>query len=95
MSENILKMTDGELAEIKLLKDKFQQKVYELGNLQIQKIQLEKNLKTISNQESKLKDEWDNLLKMDEEFVQTLLQKYGEGRLDVSKGVFIRDEVKK
>jgi len=87
-----IKMTENEIAEIKMLQEKFQQKLIQLGQLNLQRIQ---TLASITNQENKLKDEWEVLQKMENELVQKLLQKYGEGQLDVNNGTFIKDENKK
>ena len=92
MSENI-KMTDGELAEVKMLQEKFQQKVFQLGQLYLQKMDVETRAKSVGEQEVKLKDEWNNLQKMENELIQNLLRKYGEGNLDLSQGIFTKDEI--
>ena len=89
MDNNKIKMTDGEIAEIKLLQEKFQQKLVQLGQLNIQKIQTER---AITDQENKLKDEWELLQKMEDELIQVLLKKYGEGQLDVVNGTFIQEK---
>jgi len=92
MSEEKIKMTDNEVAEVRLLQEKFQQKVFQLGQLYLQKIQAEQTVKDISSQETKLKDEWNSLQKMENELIDKLLKKYGEGSLDLAAGVFITDK---
>ena len=91
MSEQI-KMTDMELSEVKMIQEKFQQKVFQLGQLSLQKKQLEVSTKTLNDQESKTWEEWVALQKMETELIDKLLAKYGEGSLDLNAGTFISEK---
>lgn len=91
MSEQI-KMTDNELAEVRMLQEKFQEKVFQLGQLYLQKMQVESSIKAVTDQETKLRDDWTNLQKMENEMVEKLLQKYGEGALDLKAGLFLPEK---
>ena len=84
----IIKMSDNELAEVRMLQEKFQQKIFELGRLYLQKLQIESASRNVVDQE------WVPLQKMENELMEKLLQKYGEGKLDLIKGEFIKDERK-
>ena len=42
-----IKITDSEIMEVKLLQEKFQQKIFELGRLYLQKLQIESTAKNI------------------------------------------------
>lgn len=81
-----IKMTDGELAEVRMLQDKFQQKIFELGRLYLQKLQIESTSRNIVEQE------WVPLQKMENELMDKLLKKYGEGALDLNAGAFIPEK---
>ena len=91
MSEKI-KMTDGELAEVKMLQEKFQQKMFQLGQWALQKWDAEARIKANTEQETKLKDEWNSLQKMENELIEKLLSKYGEGNLDLANGIFVSEK---
>ena len=82
-------MTDSELAEVKMLQEKFHQKVFQVGQWCLQRWDAEARIKSASEQETKLKDEWTNLQKMENEMIEKLLDKYGEGALDLQAGTFI------
>ena len=84
----IIKMSDNELTEVRMLQEKFQQKIFELGRLYLQKLQIESASRNVVDQE------WVPLQKMENELMEKLLQKYGEGKLDLIKGEFIKDERK-
>jgi hypothetical protein len=92
MSDEKIKMTDSEILEIKLLQEKFQQKVFQLGQLYLQKMQVEASIKTLNEQEIKLRDEWLSLQKMENELIDKMLTKYGEGSLDLKAGTFVIDK---
>lgn len=82
-------MTENELAEVRMLQGKFQEKTFQLGQLYLQKMQVEAHIKAVTDQETKLREEYGNLQKMESEFVEKLLQKYGEGSMDLKSGTFI------
>jgi len=86
MSDEKIKITDNEIMEVKLLQDKFQQKIFELGRLYLQKLQIESTSRNIVDQE------WVPLQKMENELMDKLLKKYGEGALDLGAGTFIPEK---
>lgn len=91
MSEQI-KMNEGELAEVRMLQDKFQQKVFQLGQATLQKLQAKSALKNADELEAKLSEEWLGLQKMENELIDKMLKKYGEGSLDLAAGTFIPEK---
>ena len=91
MSEQI-KMTDGELTEVRVLQEKFQQKVFQLGQNALQKLQAKNTLKIADDQESKLSEDWVGLQKEETQLIDKLLAKYGEGSLDLQAGTFISEK---
>lgn len=91
MSETI-KMTDSEVAEIRMLQTKFQEKKFFFGQLYLEKRQIEDALKKVAEAEAKANNEWDNLLKMENDLINGLLKKYGEGQLDLNAGTFITEK---
>ncbi len=90
MSENV-KMSVEEVAEVRGVQEAFQNKIYQLGQLYLQKIQAENATKFVIDQESKLKDDWNEIQKRENELVDKLLAKYGQGSLDLKEGIFISD----
>ena len=53
---------------------------------------VEMRTKTINEQEIKLRNEWNDLQKMENELIEKLLNKYGEGSLDMAEGVFTSEK---
>lgn len=83
------KLTEAEFAEIKLLQGKFQESIYKLGNLQIEKMELDRMVTEFVEKEKKLKEEWVSLQKMENDLLDKIIKKYGEGNLNMTDGTFI------
>ena len=91
MNEKI-KMTDNEIAEVKMLQEKFQQKIFQLGQWYLQNMDAKARTKAVNEQAIRLEDEWNGLQKMETELIDKLLTKYGEGSLDLQSGTFISEK---
>lgn len=91
MSETV-KMTDTELVEVRALQEKFQQKMFQLGQNSLQRLQATSTLKLADEQEVKLGDEWLGLQKEESQLIDKLLAKYGEGSLDLNAGTFVSEK---
>jgi regulator of replication initiation timing len=89
MNENTkIKLSENELAEIKMLQNKFQESIYKLGSLQIEKMELDRLVTEFIEKEKKLKEEWSSLQKLDQSLLDKIVQVYGEGNLNMSDGTF-------
>lgn len=88
MSE-VIKITENELAEIKMLQSKFNESIYKMGNLQIEKMELDRLVTEFVEKEKKLKDEWSSLQKLEQSLLDKIVQKYGEGNLNMADGTFV------
>lgn len=87
--ETKIKLPDNEIAEIKMLQTKFQECIYKLGNLQVEKMELDKLVSEFIDNEKKLKEEWGSLQKMEKSLLDKIVQTYGEGSLNMSDGTFV------
>jgi len=81
MNEKNLTLTDEENNILKELKQNFQLVQFELGEIEITKIQLEKHSQI-------LKDKVIDLQQKEEEFRKSLLDKYGDISLNVETGEY-------
>lgn len=87
MAETI-KIKENEILEIKLLQTKFQESIYKLGSLQIEKMELDRLVTEFIEKEKKLKEEWTSLQKLEESLLDKIVKNYGEGSLNMSDGTF-------
>ena len=88
MSNQTIKIKEDELAEIKMLQSKFQESIYKLGNLYIEKMQLDGAVNEFVEREKKLKDEWTSLQKLEQSLLDKIVKTYGEGNLNMNDGIF-------
>lgn len=86
---NAIKIKDDELAEIKMLQSKFQESIFKLGNLQVEKMQLDAAVTEFVEKEKRLKDEWLSLQKLDQGLLDKIVKTYGEGNLNMADGTFM------
>ena len=84
----IKKITEAELAEIKMLQAKFQETIFKLGNLQIEKMELDRLLTDFIAKEKQSKEDWINLQKMERDLLDKIVKTYGEGNLNMNDGTF-------
>ena len=89
MSE-VTKISEAELAEIKMLHGKFQEMIIKFGNLQIEKMELDRLVSEFVAKEKSLKEEWTNIQKLEGDLMDKVVKKYGEGNLDISDGSFTK-----
>ena len=83
------KISEAELAEIKMLQEKFQESTYKFGILQIEKIELDDAVTKFLEKEKKIKEEWTSLKKLEEDLLNKIVKNYGEGSLNINDGVFV------
>lgn len=87
--ENQIKFAEEELAEIKMLQGKFQEKVFAFGRFRLERMQLLKLVKQLEDREAEAEKEYVNLQNMETALLEKLTKKYGEGNLNLADGVFI------
>ena len=83
----VTKISDAELAEIKMLQGKFQEMIIKFGNLGIEKMELDRMVSEFVAKEKSLKEEWINLQKLEQDLMDKVVKKYGEGNLNISDGI--------
>lgn len=84
-----IKVTDEELKLSLDLQKDFQTALYKFGNLYVEKIQIDNAIKVISDKETELQNQWKSLQDKENTLIQDMYKKYGDGQLDLSKGLFI------
>ncbi len=88
-----IKITDGELAEIRMLQSKFQESIMKLGTLGAEKIELDRLVTEFVEKEKTLKEEWLGLQKLEQGLLDKIIKTYGEGNLNMNDGTFTPSQV--
>lgn len=87
MSDTI-KFTEQEMQSIAKLQSDYQQSIYALGQLDLEKTDLDQQLSQIKEQRDKVYENWKNIQNQENELLNSLSQKYGDGSLNLKDGTF-------
>tara|TARA_Y100001963_G_scaffold123256_1_gene173120 strand:+ start:76 stop:369 length:294 start_codon:yes stop_codon:yes gene_type:complete len=82
------KFTEEEVKSLKELQDSYMKVQNKLGRLSIAKLNFQRQAEDLDRQDSEAKNEFVNLQTQEQELVQELTKKYGQGTLDPTTGVF-------
>jgi len=89
MNKTPIKIDEASLSEIKMLQGKFQEITIKLGNLQVEKMELDQMVSNFVEKEKRLKEEWQSLKKLDQSLHDRIVDTYGEGGINMADGMFI------
>lgn len=85
---DVTKFTEEELQNIAKLQAGYQQNIYALGQLDLEKIDLEQQLEQAKNNRNQVLENWKKLQEEEQNLLNTLSQKYGDGVLNLKDGTF-------
>lgn len=85
---DVIKFSEEEMQEIAGLQAKYQQKIFELGEVQLQEIDLEQTKNSLVEKKNGLLDKWREIQKEEESLLNKLASKYGNGSLNLKDGTF-------
>ena len=88
MANKETKFTEEELQELRDLQTNYQQKVFDFGNLRVEKMLLAKRQADLEDREVEAEEGWSGVQEQEKELVQKLTDKYGPGQLEPTTGVF-------
>ena len=83
---------EEEIQEIKSLQEKYQGIALQLGQIALQRSQLNKELDNIESNEQKLHVAYDECREEEQNLVKSMTEKYGIGNLDIETGKFSPQE---
>lgn len=88
MEEQVIKFTESEMLSIAQLQSKYQQKIFELGQIELTKVDLEQQLQDNAKQRDQMFEDWKKIQTEENNLLQQLSQKYGDGTLSLKDGTF-------
>jgi hypothetical protein len=86
--ENSIKITTEELQELNNLKLEIQKNIFEFGELYLEKMELDRIYKNMADKETELRNKVLEFKKRENDLMDKILQKYGEGSLNIASGTF-------
>jgi hypothetical protein len=88
MSKPTVKLTQSELDALRQIQDKYQEKLFLFGQLYVERIALEEKYKQLELTEIKTREEYVDLQKEEQNWLNTVSDKYGDGNLSLKDGTF-------
>ena len=86
--ESEVKFTDEELEKIVKVRDKYLDIQNQFGQSAIVKIRLEERINDLNDKVESLKNDYIENQKVEQEFLEEINNKYGDGELNPESGVF-------
>jgi ribosomal protein S4 len=83
-----IKITEEEFNEFNKLKEEIQRNIFEFGELYLEKMELDVLYKNLSDKENSLRNKTEEFKKREGDLMDKILQKYGEGGLNLKSGMF-------
>jgi chromosome segregation ATPase len=84
-------LTPEEIQKIQEIQENYQQLIIELGEIQLQKINLKKEQESLDERENKAHKDLDRLSQEDKDLASSLSEKYGVGVIDLEKGIISKN----
>ena len=84
------KLTDQELQELKTLQENYSKVTVQLGQLKVEQILLDTQVKRLQDVESAMTNDYIKLQEQEATFVKSLETKYGVGEINIETGVFTK-----
>jgi hypothetical protein len=85
-----VKITDDEQSEIVTLNSEYQTLILNLGQLNLQKINLKTEMDVLKKEEKSCKKSYFELKNKENIFLERLKKKYGDGVLDIESGIYVK-----
>ena len=80
------KITEQEMVELTQLREQYSKTIFEIGQLQYEKHELENQLKTIDSELTGLYGDITSNYQRQDDYLTKIREKYGEGNLDTQTG---------
>lgn len=85
---DIVKFTESEMQSIAKLQSDYQQSIYMLGQIELEKTDLEQQLQELQNKRNEIFENWKKFQQEESNLLNSLSQKYGDGSLNLKDGTF-------
>ncbi len=84
------KLTEQELQELKTLQENYSKVTVQLGQLKVEQILLNTQVKRLQDVEESMTNDYIKLQEQEATFVKSLEAKYGIGEINIETGVFTK-----
>ena len=73
---------------IETYQNKYQEKVLQFGQFYLERMSLDERIKQLADVESKTKEEFLEIQKEEQQWMEQIANKYGDGNLSIKDGTF-------
>ncbi len=85
---DVIKFTEQEMQAIAQLQNDYQQHIFSLGQIELEKTDLEQQLQELLAKRTEVFNNWKKTQQDENNLLSTLSQKYGDGSLSLKDGTF-------
>lgn len=85
---DVIKFTEQEMQSIAKLQNDYQQHIFILGQIDLEKTDLEQQIKELSIRRNEVFENWKKTQQEENNLLNSLSQKYGDGSLNIKDGTF-------
>lgn len=85
---DVIKFTEQEMQSIAKLQNDYQQHIFILGQIDLEKTDLEQQIKELSIRRNEVFENWKKTQQEENNLLSSLSQKYGDGSLNIKDGTF-------
>jgi hypothetical protein len=85
---DVIKFTEQEMQAIAQLQNDYQQHIFSLGQIDLEKTDLEQQLQELLAKRTEIFNNWKKTQQDENNLLSTLSQKYGDGSLSLKDGTF-------
>jgi hypothetical protein len=84
-----VKLSTEELDDIKSLGGRFQNAVFNFGQLYLERVNIENLFRELAEKEKQLSADYAKIQEDERKLIDKIIEKHGEGSLDIKNGTFI------
>lgn len=88
MDNKTVKLSDGEMNSLREIQNKINTKLWEFGQLYIERLALDEKFKLLTDAETKLRNDYASIQQEEQKWIDSISDKYGNGNLSIKDGTF-------
>lgn len=88
MDNKTVKLSDAEMGSLREIQNKINTKLWEFGQLYIERLALDEKFKLLTDAESKLRNDYASIQQEEQKWIDAISDKYGNGNLSIKDGTF-------
>lgn len=88
MENKTVKLSESEIGSLREIQNKINTKLWEFGQLYIERLALDEKFKLLTDAETKLRTDYAAIQQEEQKWIDSISDKYGNGNLSIKDGTF-------